>query len=276
VKDQEIKALVSLLEDNDPEIFRHVEEKLFDLGDKAVPFLEEKWESTLNHEFQGKIEDIIHSIQFQKLQETLVKWRDTNSEDLLELLWIVATFQYPDLSLENLRKDIHQLYFGVWSQFKDDLAPLDQVKMLNHIFYTQEKFSANTKNFHSPANSMINRVLETKKGNPLSLGSIYLMVAQKLKLPIYGVNLPNLFVLTYKVNDVQFYINAFNKGIIFTKEEVDQYLRQLSITPQKIFYEPCNNLDIGRRMFRNLMVAFKKTGENEKVAEIELLLNILL
>ena len=44
---KEIKALVSLLEDNDPEVFQHVEGKLFDLGDKAVPFLEEKWESTL-------------------------------------------------------------------------------------------------------------------------------------------------------------------------------------------------------------------------------------
>jgi regulator of sirC expression with transglutaminase-like and TPR domain len=276
MKKKEILALVSLLDDDDPEVFSHVESKLFDLGEQAVPYLEKKWESTLNLEFQSRIEDIIHSIQFQTLQDTLNRWREKNSDDLLELLWIVATYQYPDYSLEDLKKEIDQLYFGVWSQFKDDLAPMDQVKMLNHILFTQKKFSANTKNFHSPANSMINRVLETKKGNPLSLGSIYLLVAQKLKLPIFGVNLPNLFVLTYKQKDFQFYINAFNKGIIFTKDEIDQYLQQLNIDPQKRFYEPCDNLDIGRRIFRNLLVAFKKAGETEKVAEIELLLSKLL
>ncbi len=103
-----------------------------------------------------------------------------------------------------------------------------------------------------------------------------MLVAQKLKMPINGVNLPNLFVLTYKQKDFQFYINAFNKGIIFTKDEIDQYLQQLNIDPQKMFFEPCDNLDIGRRIFRNLLVAFKKAGETEKVAEIELLLSKLL
>ncbi len=276
MKKKEIQALVSLLEDDDPEVYKHVESKLFDLGEEVVPYLEEKWENTLNMNFQSKIEDVIHLILFRKLQDALENWRDKNSEDLLELVWLVATYQYPDLSLEEVKKEIDQLYYGVWSQFKDDLAPMDQVKILNHVLFTQEKFRANTKNFHNPANSMVNRVLETRRGNPLTLSCIYLLISQRLEIPVFGVNLPNLFVLTYKEKDYQFYINAFNKGIIFTKEEIDQYLDQLNITPSDIFYEPCDNLDIAKRMFRNLMVAFKKTGEKEKEMEIELLLNIFL
>ncbi len=276
MKKKEIEALVSLLEDDDPEVFKHVENKLYDLGEEVVPYLEEKWENTLNLDFQSRIEDVIHMILFKKLQDGLKLWKEKNSDDLLELLWLISTYQYPDLALEEIKTTIEQLYYNVWSQFKDDLAPMDQVKILNHVLFSQEKFSANTKNFHNPANSMINRVLESKKGNPLTLGSIYLLVAQRLDLPIYGVNLPNLFVLTYKVKDYQFYINAFNKGIIFTKEEINQYLDQLNITPSDIFYEPCDNLDIAKRMLRNLMVAFKKAGEKEKVVEIDLLLNIFL
>ncbi len=276
MKKKEIEALVSLLEDDDPEVFKHVESKLYDLGEEVVPYLEEKWENTLDLDFQSRIEDVIHMILFKKLQDGLKLWKEKNSDDLLELLWLISTYQYPDLALEEIKTTIEQLYYNVWSQFKDDLAPMDQVKILNHVLFSQEKFSANTKNFHNPANSMINRVLESKKGNPLTLGSIYLLVAQRLDLPIYGVNLPNLFVLTYKVKDYQFYINAFNKGIIFTKEEINQYLDQLNITPSDIFYEPCDNLDIAKRMLRNLMVAFKKAGEKEKVVEIDLLLSIFL
>ena len=65
---------------------------------------------------------------------------------------------------------------------------------------------------------MINAVLESKKGNPISMCVVYMLIAQKLKLPVYGVNLPSLFVLTYKKGDEQFYINAFNKGLNFFKK----------------------------------------------------------
>ncbi len=64
---------------------------------------------------------------------------------------------------------------------------------------------------------MINQVLESKKGNPISLAAVYMLIAQKLKLPIFGVNLPNLFVLIYKSEELNFYINVFNRGVIFSK-----------------------------------------------------------
>ncbi len=60
---------------------------------------------------------------------------------------------------------------------------------------------------------MLHLVLENKRGNPLTLCVIYLLIATKLDLPVYGVNLPNLFILTYKHPVVdQFYINVYNKG----------------------------------------------------------------
>ena len=273
--EDEIKALINLLEDDDPEISNHVHSKLIDLGEEAVPFLESQWEETLNLDYQAKIEELIHQIQFQKIQVELSKWKEAGAQDLLEALWLISTYQYPDVSLESIRQQIDQIYFSIWSQFKDDLQPMDQVKLLNHNLFKKERFGANTKNFHSPANSMINRVLESRKGNPLSLGAIYLLIAQRMELPIYGVNLPNLFVLTYKVDQFQFYINAFNKGIIFTKEEIDQYLKQLDLKPQESYYQPCSNTEMIQRLLRNLMVAFKKTGETEKLAEMELLLRLL-
>ncbi|HXA01221.1 MAG TPA: transglutaminase-like domain-containing protein, partial [Cytophagaceae bacterium] len=137
------------------------------------------------------------------------------------------------------------------------------------------KFSANTKNFHSPANSMINVVLETKKGNPISLCVIYMLVAQKLKMPVYGVNLPNLFILTYKDKDSQFYINAFNKGLIFSKADIDNYISHLNLSQMEIFYEPCSNLEIIKRVLRNLVVSFEKIGDSQKVEEVKTLLRTI-
>jgi regulator of sirC expression with transglutaminase-like and TPR domain len=140
------------------------------------------------------------------------------------------------------------------------------------VIFSKLKFSANTKNFHAPGNSMINVALESRKGNPITLCVIYLLVAQKLKMPVYGVNLPNLFILTYKSNDLQFYINAFNRGLIFSKTDIDNYISHLHINPMDIFYQPCSNLDIVKRALRNLIISFEKIGDHQKVEEVKGLL----
>ncbi len=268
----ELKALVSLLEDEDQEISSHVEGKIVSLGSEIIPFLEKEWEKTFNPTIQKKIEDLIHQLQFENLQEQLAIWKTAESDNLLKGMWLVASYQYPDISFENLSRDFEQLYYDSWLEFSDDMDPFDQIKVLNSVIYHKLKFRANTKNFHSPSNSMINVVMESKKGNPITLCVIYMMVAQKLKLPIYGVNLPNLFILTYKTDKLQFYINAFNKGLIFSKDDIDHYINNLNLVPQDLFYEPCTHVEIVQRAFRNLIVAFEKIGEYTKADEIKTLL----
>ena len=163
----------------------------------------------------------------------------------------------------------------MWLEFRPDLHPFDQIKVVNGVFFSKLKFGANTKNFHSPGNSLLNIVLETKKGNPISLCIIYLYVTQKLQLPVYGVNLPNLFVLTYKNESNQFYINVFNRGLIFSKTDVENYIHELRLTPQNSFFEPCANLEIVRRSLRNLVMSFDKMGEHAKAEEVKEILLII-
>jgi regulator of sirC expression with transglutaminase-like and TPR domain len=177
--------------------------------------------------------------------------------------------------LETLKQELEQIYYEAWLEFKPDLYAYDQVKVLNGVLFNKLRFTANTKNFHSPGNSMINVVLETRKGNPISLCVIYMMVAQKLKLPVHGVNLPNLFVLTYKDNTNQFYINAFNKGLIFSRQDIENYIHELRLTPQPSFFEPCSNLEIIRRVLRNLIMSFDKMGEHGKAEEVKEVLLII-
>ncbi len=272
MQESELKALVSLLDDEDKQISSHVEEKILSLGKLAIPFLEHEWESNLNPYVQGRIEELIHTLQYELLKERLKEWYQSPDQDLLTGMWILATYQYPDLELEKLRQDLEQIYYDTWLEFRPDLYPYDQVKVINSVLFNKLKFGANTKNFHSPGNSMINIVLESRKGNPITLCVIYMLVAQKLKLPVSGVNLPNLFILTYKDEKHQFYINAFNRGLIFSKQDIENYINELHLVPQTSFYEPCNNLEIIRRALRNLVMSFEKIGEHAKAEEVKLLL----
>ncbi|WP_297336965.1 transglutaminase-like domain-containing protein [Algoriphagus sp.] len=271
----ELNALVSLLDDTDAEVRNHVRDKIFSLGTDIIPFLEEKWETSFNPEIQKEIEILVHELQFTLLRTRLENWKQSEDRDLLTGLWLINTYQYPDLEFEKLNAEMHQIYFEVWTAFKNDLGPYDQIKIINSVLFNTLRFSANTKNFHSPANSMLSAVLDTKKGNPITLCAIYLLVAQKLGLPVYGVNLPNLFVLTYQSDDITFYINAFNKGLIFRRQDVVNYLEHLKIPPQDSFFEPTDSMQIILRSLRNLGHSFEKLGELEKVDEIKSLIDLL-
>ncbi len=272
---QEIKALISLLDDEDHEIASHVENKIVSLGEAVIPYLEEHWEESINPEVQRKIEDLIHRLQYESVSKRLTAWKNSGAENLIEGMWLVNTYQYPDADLAVINKTLDQIYYEAWLHIKPDMHPYDQIKALNHVLFRIYKFSANTKNFHSPANSMLHLALETQRGNPLTLCVIYLTIAQKLGLPVYGVNLPNLFVLTYKQKNFQFYINVYNRGLILSKADIDSYILQLNLHPVDIFYEPCRNVDIVKRALRNLAVSFEKLNEPEKATEVTKLLDAI-
>lgn len=271
----QLDALISLLDDSDWEVKRHVREKLISMGAAVIPVLEQKWEASFNPLLQKELEDLVHDLQFDQVKRRLQKWNASADQDLLEGLWILNTFQYPELELETLKAAVHQVYVEAWTALSPDLEALDQVKILNHVLFKQLQFSGNTKNFHSPSNSMLSMVLETKKGNPITLCCIYLLVAKKLDLPIHGVNLPNLFVLTYLHPETPFYINAFNKGVIFTRKDIQSYLEHLKIAPKEAYFGPCTSKDILLRSLKNLISAFEQLGERAKVEELQELLAVL-
>jgi regulator of sirC expression with transglutaminase-like and TPR domain len=273
---KEIKALISLLDD--PEIAPQIQGEIQNLGETIIPYLEESWEETLDPQQQQRLEDLIHQLQFEGLQQRLRVWRDAGAQDLLEGMWLLNSYQYPDADLQALSRAIEQLRFETWTLLRSEMHPADQVQILNQVIFRNHKFSANTQHFHSPANSMLQRVIETKRGNPLSLCVIYLLVAQRLDLPVFGVNLPNLFVLTYQPENKafpSFYINCYNRGVVLSKADIEHYVGQLGITSQEAFYEPCSNLDIVRRAMRNLQVGFEKLQEPGKAEEVAQLLAIL-
>lgn len=277
IKEPEVKALISLLDDTDKEVYSHIEEKLVSMGQYVIPFLEDAWSHAFDPVMQQRIALIVHKIQFDALMEELRLWIHTGDDDLLRGVLLVARYQYPELEEEKVRLFIDQIKKDIWIEMNESLTALEQVNIMNHIFFTKYGFSGNTTNYHAPQNSYINCVIDSKKGNPLALSVLYLLVAKSLGLPVYGVNLPEHFILTYlevienqegNTGRVLFYINPFSKGSVFGKGDIDQFVKKLNLDPQNSYYQPCSNKDMVLRMIRNLAFSYQKLGDTEKVDEL--------
>jgi len=282
---KEVNALINLLDDPDEKIFSTVKGKILGLGEKAIPVLEDAWESSVSILLQTRIENIIHRIQFGKTLEAITEWKQKDSPDLLEGAILVARYHYPELDEAKITEGIRQLHQDVWLEMNDQLTALEKVRVINHIFFDVHRFVGNTENYTAPENSYINKVLETKKGNPLSLAIIYLTLCKKLNISVYGVNLPQHFVMVYidelifasenKEDNIMFYINPFSKGAIFSRREIDIFLNQLSIEPQKSFYLPCSNVEIIKRLVRNLITSYTNLNEPDKIADLKEIMKVL-
>ncbi len=283
INQTEVKSLIRLLDDPDQEIYNHVHNKLLSYGSEAIAFLESAFEEAFDPIQQERIANLVHEIQFGILKTDLKLWYQSGAFDLLQGIIVVNRYQYPDLDEQKLINHIEEIKRDVWIQMMNEASPVEQVKLINHVFYHLHGFSGNTANHQDPQNSYLSQVLETKKGNQILLASIYSIVAQKLDIPVYGVNLPQHFILAYMdesqqsefENGVMFYINAFNKGFIFGRRDVDMFLKQLNLNFDKQFYEPCSNTDIVRRILRNLISSYEHLGSLEKVNELNELLSIL-
>jgi regulator of sirC expression with transglutaminase-like and TPR domain len=290
MKDQrEIEALIQLIDDPDETIFEHVRDKLKRYGSEAIPFLESSWEhEAMGLLFQSRIENLIHEIQFEETKNDLSNWAQSEDKDLLLGSIIISRYQYPGLDEQLISETIQQLRRDVWLELNDSMTAFEKVNIINRIFFGLYKFHGDTKNFHSPMNSFINTVIESRKGNPLSLCLVYSIVAQSLDLPIYGVNLPNHFILAFVdehgsaqfIEDkneygILFYINPFSKGTIFGIKDIREFLDGLNLPHERSYFEPCSHSDIIRRMITNLIASFQQVGNAQKVEELTILRDLI-
>ena len=286
MNDKELQAILTLLDDPVKEIYETLYQSLMKKGVDIVPDLEKAWEVSESTEIQYKIENLIHKIQLNFVQKNLSNWIKDGATDLLEGAYIIARYQYPDIEMGEILNPLEKIKHDAWLEINENLTALEKVRILNHIIYDVHKFMGNTTNYYSPQNSYINQVVLSKKGNPISLAIIYAVVAQKLGLPIYGVNLPKNFILAFKDEfsellypngnneSILFYINPFSRGAVLGRKEIDFFLKQQNIDPDPIFYQPCSNLEIIQRLLLNLIYSYEKLGYEQKIKELNDLLKI--
>ena len=162
-----------------------------------IDYLESAWEQAFDPIQQERIANLVHEIQFGIVKEELKLWYQGGAFDLLQGVLTINKYQYPDLDEQKMINQIEAIKRDIWLQMIYEASPAEQVKLINHVFYNIHGFSGNTTNHQDPQNSYLSQVLETKKGNQISLAIIYSIIAQKLDIPVYGVNLPQHFILAY-------------------------------------------------------------------------------
>ncbi len=287
MKRNQLDALIQLLDDPDEGVYNHVRDKFLELGLDAVPHLENNWELSEEIFVQQRIENLIHSIKSHDVFQQLKNWIENGGQNLLNGAILVAKYHYHNIDEEKIRSKINQIKQDVWIELNDDLTAFEKIKVLNHIIFNLHEFKGDRDDYHNPKNSFLNRVLDSKKGSPLSIGILYAVIAQGLDIPLYGVNLPHHFILAYEdeflanfapeemaTPGILFYVNTFSGGAVFGKKDVLEFLKQIDVEPNDQYFKPCSNIAIIKRMITNICYSYQKLNKLDKDQHFKELLRL--
>ena len=289
MEQERFDALVTLLDDPDTTVFQMVEQELLKEDEAIIPALEKKWEQSFDENSQNRIENIIQSLQFKRTLGGLKNWINQmpETQDLFEGFCAIDKFQYPDLNPLNLTLKIENLRKSIWLELNNSLTLLEKTTILNHFIFNLNGYSVNLSNPNSPQNCFLNQVLDTKRGNPVSMSIFYTIIARAIELPAYLVDFPkNPLVaivdaeLAQKVHgstrdtEVLFYINPSNKGAITSRKEIDYHLKRNDYQPIEKYAEPKPDVLFIQRLVESMLEAYNSVGFTEKEGKIKQLLNL--
>jgi regulator of sirC expression with transglutaminase-like and TPR domain len=270
---KEISALFKLIDDPDEEVFGAVTNKIVDFGKTIIPNLEYLWETTPDEQIQERIEMIIHRLHYKDLSEDFNQWSLAGHHDLLVGALLVSKFQYPELATSATLLEVEKIRRNIWLELNQYLTPLEQIRIVTGILYSYYNLKGNEVAYNDVNEFLIHKLLESKKGNQLSNGILYLIICDLLDIPVKAIGVPKQFVLAYfkpgyssESNEdyrdkVEFFIDPSN-GMVFTHKDIDSYFKRISVTPVPSYFKPLSN----KKVIQYLLEETSKCFDNEKDA----------
>jgi regulator of sirC expression with transglutaminase-like and TPR domain len=269
----EFKALIRLLDDDDDEVTAHVWATLMSLGESGVERLEAEWLMAADPELQRRLEEVLSRIHRKGVGNELLAWRKEGGRDLLKGWFLASKFQFPDLDFQKYRNEINRLVNKTWLELNNQMDAAQKLLVINHILFKMEGYAPNASRPNFPHNSHLNYLIDHQQGNVVSLSLLYLIICQQLDLPVSGIILPGYFILFYKDEHTEFYIDVYNGGHAFNRARLEGYLKQVNVQQQASFFLPTSNIYILLHLIRMIGSDYKSNEKPDKVAELEELLD---
>lgn len=246
-------ALLILLTDEDPCVYRKIRQKIVSFGPAAADWLRPH---TLSRDpaLRRRAQEIVLSFDRQAADNAFLGFCLKHGEafDLEEGAWNLAQTQYPDINVAGYQAVLDSFAADISEALQEVTAAEDILNTLNRYLFDELGFVGNEEQYHDPDNSYLNRVLDRRTGNPINLCLVYLLIARRLVLPITGIGLPGHFVCRFQSSSAEIYIDAFNRGKLMTKADCVQYLLQgnysvredylAPVSPRRMLLRICGNL----------------------------------
>lgn len=262
---REIKAMLSLLDDPDPFIQNEIEKAIIKVYSEEPDLLMKAVQEFPKKRLKRKIKSIIRQLQYDHTISKLKEWREKGGTDLLEGWIFLSQLEDPTLNFLEIRHHVQRLINLAWLEMPQTPSDIEKILAINNLLFKKEHFIGNFHDPTNPENFFIDKVLEKKTGNTLSLCSLYYIIAKELGCYLQIVNFNGYYLLRYFSSSLHFYIDPFNEGILYETENVKNILRKIGIKNVNLkSYKPLTHIYIILHFLEGLIQIYKQKRHYQK------------
>ena len=186
--------------------------------------------------------------------------------DLARAALLIAASEFPELDVEGQLGLLDSLAAGASRRISGDRDALSSVNRLSEYLFDEVGFAGDLDDYYDPRNIYLNEVLARRLGIPITLSLVCILVGNRLDIPLVGVGMPGHFLVRHRDEDALF-IDPFHRGILISKEECAERLRQATqsnVAWDPKYLNPVNNREFIARMLRNLKGIYLHRQDNQR------------
>jgi regulator of sirC expression with transglutaminase-like and TPR domain len=263
-------ALLNLLSDEDPGVYQTVRTRIISCGPEV-----REWMRPLvlsgDPLLRRRSQEIVRYFARQDADTRFLSFCLKHGEDfdLEESAWMLAQTAYPEINVEAYQAVLDDYAAEMREQLDGENDGNEILTVINKFLFSQLKYAGNEIAYYDPQNSYLNRVIDRRTGNPISLCVFYLLLARRLKLPMAGVGLPGHFICRYQSASEEIYLDPFNRGKMMDKADCIQFLSHLHPEAREEFLLPTTPRRVMARICNNLHQIYKRQGAQEDATRLQ-------
>ena len=263
-------ALVSLLSDEDPVVYRTVVEKLLSYGPPAAEWVRPHTMSN-DPAMRRRARQIVLHFDRQAADDHFLAFclRHGEEFDLEQAAWLFAQTQYPLINVEAYQAVLDGYATELDTRLQGTSDPGDILTVINHYLFNELRFRGNEEDYYDPENSYLNRVMDRRTGNPINLSLLFLLLARRLRLPMVGIGLPGHFICRYQSTAGEIYLDPFHRGKLLTKADCVQYVANANGSLREDYLAPVTSRRLLLRICSNLHQIYQRREQAAETVRIQ-------
>lgn len=268
--DAQLSAMLTLLGDDDPEVRSAIRTKLVAGGEPVFRFL---GRHRLHPEpsVRTRVRELLDHREAALRDGEFMAFVLGQGEqfDLEDGVWRFSLARYPDINVAAFRAQLDAWADRVRDPLRAGASGAETLLALNQVLFGELGFRGNSDDYHDPANSYVNRVMDRRRGIPISLSAVYLFVGRRLGLPVAGIGMPGHFLCRYQTSREEIYIDAFNGGKLLDRADCKRRIEALAVEHDDSHLAPVTSRRMLQRMIANLHLLHKERKQRAEAERLQ-------